>query len=436
MAQNLIPNPGFDSIIQCPDNVGGISKAPPWQSAVWTPDLFNECSLNFYPNVPHPITPENYQPARSGGGYAGIYVYDMSGSDNEYLGSPLLQPLESGKMYFLQFFVSPSFFVLNQMYSDAVGLAFTESETMPDRLPDGSMPLLPAIEHRGELIKDTMDWVEVSGCYKANGTERYTVIGNFRPDAETSIEILGPSFGNYFFIEDVGVWKFDPLPDTVLLCDGQSQAFDASFLDATYEWNTGSTKPNIVVSNSGIFIVKAQMQRCVLYDTMTVINTRTPAYLLTDTLICVGQGVTLSAPLPGEYTWSTGNITQELFVQQHGIYSIVITNSCGRFEYVSEVQTEECNCRVYVPNVITPDSHSDNNFLPVRFGCDYPYRILRFRVFDRWGSLVFATTEPEQLFWDARKSNTGVYAWVLEYELERGANPELKIEMGDVTLIR
>ncbi|MFN0216394.1 MAG: gliding motility-associated C-terminal domain-containing protein [Saprospiraceae bacterium] len=435
-SQNLIPNPGFDSITVCPENGGFISYAPPWESAGWSPDLFNECSTNLYPNVPHPISPDNYQPARSGGGYAGIYVYDMSGSDNEYIRTPLLDPLENGKMYFVQFFVSPSFFALNQIYSDAVGLAFSENENVPNRRLDGSMPLLPAIEHSGTLIKDTTNWVEVSGCYQAKGTENYGLIGNFRSDAETNVEIMGPSFGNYFFIEDVGIWMFDPLPDTVLLCVGASRTFDASFLDATYEWNTGSTLPSIEVSNSGIYIVTAQMRNCALRDTMVVIDSGLPEFFPADTLICMGQSVTLTAPLPGKFDWSSGAVTPKIAVQQAGTYSLTISNACGEFEFESEVRTQECGCKVYVPNVFSRNDDGDNGFLSVRFGCDYLYRVLRFQVFDRWGNLVFSTTKPEQVYWDAQRANIGVYAWVLEYEINDGAHSEVLLKTGDVTVIQ
>ncbi|MFN0037683.1 MAG: gliding motility-associated C-terminal domain-containing protein [Saprospiraceae bacterium] len=352
------------------------------------------------------------------------------------MGVPLLQPLESGKMYFVQFFVSPGFAAWSEIYSDAVGLAFTESEAVPNRLPDGSMPLLPAIEHRGEPIKDTMNWVEVSGCYRAKGVEHYAVMGNFRTDAETNIEILGPYDGSYFFIEDVGAWAFDPLPDTVLLCGGESRVFDAGFLDATYEWNTGSTLPSIEVSSSGTFIVAAQMLHCALRDTMVVIDSGSPAYLPSDTLVCAGQSVTLAAPLPGEFAWSTGAVAQEITVQEANSYSLTVSNRCGIFDFESEVRTEVCDCRVFVPNVLSPNDDGANDFLDIGFGCDYPYRVIRFQVFDRWGSLVFSTADPERVHWDAQKSAPGVYAWVLEYEFSRDASPEVVVKTGDVTLIR
>src|SRR6187397_1494364 len=81
ISQNLVPNPGFDIIINCPFD-GLISDAPPWNfsknlvdaSSNIPANLFNACVP-----LPGPGVPVSgfgaYQPARSGDGYARVFTY-------------------------------------------------------------------------------------------------------------------------------------------------------------------------------------------------------------------------------------------------------------------------------------------------------------------------------------------------------------------------
>ena len=122
------------------------------------------------------------------------------------------------------------------------------------------MNLEPAIENVGTLITDTMNWTRVSGCYIADGTEEYLMIGNFRNETETRIEVENPNIwphSNYFFIEDVLVEAFDPLPDTLVICNGMPTYLNAGFNDAVYAWSTGETDSVIQVREAGVYTVDA-----------------------------------------------------------------------------------------------------------------------------------------------------------------------------------
>lgn len=59
------------------------------------------------------------------------------------------------------------------------------------------------------IIKDTLNWTEILGIYKANGTEQYITIGNFKEDANTKIDTTNygwPNFhATYYMIDDVSV---------------------------------------------------------------------------------------------------------------------------------------------------------------------------------------------------------------------------------------
>jgi len=439
-SQNLVPNPGFDILSNCPYDEAQIDFAPPWTRASnGSSDLLNECSTFEHINVPN--AGYSYQLQRSGGGYAGIYVYPSPG---EYIETPLTEELISGKKYYLEFYVSPDLNPLNYWrYTDAVGLALTDTFYYKEMVAHKPLPLIPVIENRGTLIKDTAGWTKVSGCYTAKGGEKYAIIGNFRTDSETMIEVENPNsapYTNYFFIEDVLIMPFDPLPDTLLLCDGAPEVLDAGFLDATYLWSTGETDSTVTVSKPGIYTVEAFIDDCTLRDSVVVLDTRETGGFPSDTVICRDEPLRLAPPLPGSYLWSDGSQGSGITVAASGSYSVSVTNECGEFVFSTDVEAMDCACDVYVPNAISPNGDGINDELQAFWGCDFDYQIITFRVFDRWGGQVYASADGEEPGWDGTARGKplpeGVYVWLMEYDVIRNGVAERRIGKGEVVIMR
>jgi gliding motility-associated-like protein len=86
-----------------------------------------------------------------------------------------------------------------------------------------------------------------------------------------------------------------------------------------------------------------------------------------------------------------------------------------------------------VPNGFTPDKAQNNRLMPIIRG---NIKLERFRVFDRWGHLVFQTTE-RGLGWDGKiegnPAPTGAYVW--DYQALSPDGTALK-EKGSAMLIR
>jgi gliding motility-associated-like protein len=96
--------------------------------------------------------------------------------------------------------------------------------------------------------------------------------------------------------------------------------------------------------------------------------------------------------------------------------------------------------RVFIANAITPNGDNTNDALFVQGGRGTE-RVNMFRVYDRWGELVFEATDTElnnpALGWDGtfkgQPMNPGVFVYVAEVRFEDGQTMLLK---GDVTLLR
>jgi gliding motility-associated-like protein len=93
------------------------------------------------------------------------------------------------------------------------------------------------------------------------------------------------------------------------------------------------------------------------------------------------------------------------------------------------------NCYIAVPSAFTPNGDGLNDFL-------YPNNAIKadnleFRVYNRWGQLVFLSRDWTQK-WDGKvkglPQNTGVYVWFLSYT--HRDTGEKVFQKGTTTLIR
>ncbi|MBA3649334.1 MAG: T9SS type A sorting domain-containing protein [Chitinophagales bacterium] len=199
ISQNLVPNPGFEDTVQCPLYGGPIEFAKGWINPThYSPDYLNSCAMN---------VPNNYygiQNAHTGIAYAGIIGHTFIDL-REYIQTKLLDSLQNGKYYKVDFFVSlaeGSPYAINQ-----IGVCFSKFPIASDNL--FYLPYVPQIENnQSNFLKSETDWMKISGSFIAQGGEQYITIGNFRNDAMTDTMAVKDSFWvdySYYYIDDVSV---------------------------------------------------------------------------------------------------------------------------------------------------------------------------------------------------------------------------------------
>ena len=213
MAQNLVPNPGFEEYFQCPGsyNPPGSSRkfAPGWVSPTQgTPDLFNRCSFG-NAGVPHNWAGVAH--AHKGYGYSGIYAYINNNNYREYLQAKLTDSLTGGKTYKVEFFFRLS--VYSKYSVDRIGALLSDS--IQAVAHDRVWTVTPSFTHvmDSAYSKNTGSWNHVSFEYTAKGGERFISIGNFSPDEDmkkihlTFSQAKEPLLEHaaYFYIDDVSV---------------------------------------------------------------------------------------------------------------------------------------------------------------------------------------------------------------------------------------
>ena len=114
---------------------------------------------------------------------------------------------------------------------------------------------------------------------------------------------------------------------------------------------------------------------------------------------------------------------------------LIVTNNIGCADTAIQTIGVVNNCYIAVPNAFTPNGDGLNDFLfPTNA---YKATNLQFKIFNRFGQLLFSTTNWTQK-WDGKfkgqPADPGTYVWLLQYtNIDTGLRIDQK---GTTVLIR
>ncbi|MES2566075.1 MAG: PKD domain-containing protein [Bacteroidota bacterium] len=221
----------------------------------------------------------------------------------------------------------------------------------------------------------------------------------------------------------------------------------------TYTWtpaaelnNANITNPVATLSATTVFSVTANDAfGCVGTNTLLVTIQEPPTPISWDTSIVIGQ----TASLPGyvgagfNYTWTPGDYLSCLTCPSpvasptvEYIYSVTVKDSHSCFERINTYTVYiEGKSSVDVPTAFTPNGDGVNDFINVDgWGIK---KLNYFRVFNRWGELIYETTDL-QSGWDGIykgvPQNMETYVYQTEVETYIDGDPIKKT--GYFKLIR
>ncbi|MCC7246412.1 MAG: gliding motility-associated C-terminal domain-containing protein [Saprospiraceae bacterium] len=166
-----------------------------------------------------------------------------------------------------------------------------------------------------------------------------------------------------------------------------------------------------------------------------------PFDLGVDSTLCNGE--IYSVPLPSgisiqRWKWSDGSSKTTLNIQEPGIYGLEIETQNCTFADSLEARYWSCDeCPAYAPNVFSPNDDGKNDGWRLYHTC-FPDNY-QLEVYDRWGSLVFITNDPEKNWYGfarSRNADAGVFGWQARWTAEYYGKPREYYMKGDVTLVR
>lgn len=368
IAQNLVPNPSFESINNCPTSFGQIQcplVTPPfsptvndWISAVPnSPDYYNACSGSIYASVPTHF--HGTHPARTGNAYVGIVGYSgypvngPSGSYFEYVECQLTQPLVAGRTYIISCYMRMAFkfdplHTPNIVALRELGALVTTTQTISNTTPINSS-FTPLTRSTGGYIDSDTTWIYVSGEYKATGGEVWLTLGSFNDDnvnpdfgqvfPRTTLPLT--TFMNYTLIDDVSVVE-KPNCDTfyntydTILCNSKSLPLNisSSYTDAgvSYLWNNNVTNASVSATSTGKYWCVATKGCNLTVDTFNISLNDDKLYSSRDTLVCSPDSIMISTRDSAlSYKWSTGDTTRFITPIEYGSYWCITEVGCSQY---------------------------------------------------------------------------------------------------------
>jgi gliding motility-associated-like protein len=257
------------------------------------------------------------------------------------------------------------------------------------------------------------------------------------------------------FGESISIQCLDSICITDVL---QLQALNNGSGSFTYLWSS----PNVLINPNNqataqctlpgsqyIYLEATSPQGCVVLDSQLVyVSTFTTGNVIASAnpnLIMPGGSTQLTGIVPtnANFTWSPTStmvsptsLTTNVSPTETTTYTLTATDGLCTKSDTALVRVYEIVCDepyVFVPNAFTPNGDQGNDVLYVR-GIWIEKCI--FRVFNRWGELVFETTD-QNIGWDGtfkgKKLDPDVFDYYLDVDCLGGLHTIIK---GNVTLMK
>lgn len=217
--QNLVPNYSFEDTVNAPAPTQELENAEFWINPnAGTPDYFNSMAA-FLTAEGVPNNVRGFQYPKTGNAYGGFFavtqtVFGGALDGKEYIQVKLLSPLIAGKKYKVEFFVNLA--SISSIAITSIGAYFSNTPINSPTI--SNFNYIPQLTSDTTVfLRDTLNWIKVSGCFYADGGEEYLTMGNFQNPSDIDTLTMTPTvFGcwcSYYYIDDVSVTEcLDTIP--------------------------------------------------------------------------------------------------------------------------------------------------------------------------------------------------------------------------------
>lgn len=275
-------------------------------------------------------------------------------------------------------------------------------------------------------------------------TSQSVLWGNGTTGTSIPISSSGMIYGTYFY-------QGCPMPDSALvtvitppiidlgpdttLCTGENINFS---FNEQLTWNNSTLASTFQTSNAGLVTASYSDGVCNVSDSV-FISILDPIVIPigNNYTYCQGDTVTLSASSPAAeyFLWFDGtDLSTHLFFES-GNYSVSVSNACETVSRNWNMEFDDCNTYVYVPNSFTPNNDGINDvWYPEIKG----WVEVETYVFNRWGEVIFFSSN-QNIPWvgEVRGGNyfapEGIYCYTIKTKFTSGEAREFK---GFISLIR
>ena len=284
-----------------------------------------------------------------------------------------------------------------------------------------------------------------SGLFEGLKEETYTVIVKDAANLTDSMALP---------IDNKGIPVSVNAGNDVSVCRGEKANLQATSDGTEFSWSPqyflsdpGILNPKVIPDTTTMYIITARNGNCSATDSITVfVNPMPQAFAGKDTIAFLNQplqlnGKDLAGAGNSSYSWSppsglnNPHISDPVAMPANDITYVLTITTVHGCESSAQVNIKVFNRpEIYVPTAFTPNGDGLNDILKAKpFGLK-EFRL--FRVYNRFGQLVFSTTDATNGwngFFHSKSQPAGVYIWVAE---GISYNKTVIRRNGTVTLLR
>ncbi|MCB0629104.1 MAG: gliding motility-associated C-terminal domain-containing protein [Saprospiraceae bacterium] len=226
--------------------------------------------------------------------------------------------------------------------------------------------------------------------------------------------------------------------------------------DADYLWSDGSTGEELSVTQPGLYWVQVKGDCFAFSDSILIEAFPEPAFLDLGPDLQLKEGTQVTIPVQTsadagwEWEWESSGTFElscrdctdpDLLSLEDNMYTLRISDG-GNCELVDSLRITVVPVRdLYVPNAFSPNGDGVNDVFYIQGSIGNRAQVNSFRIFDRWGSLVFERRDvplnDPTAGWDGRGislgNSTELYIWIAEITLTDGTRSSLS---GEVSVLR
>ncbi|MFN8294369.1 MAG: PKD domain-containing protein [Chitinophagales bacterium] len=310
-------------------------------------------------------------------------------------------------------------------------------------------------------------WIFHDGSFNnsCNTNKVFTVGGDY-PVSFVAVDVFGCSDTVSKMVHVDVPTQLDVNAGDTTICKGELVAYNVQGVFSQIEWKPATyvsnpTEANVVInpSSSIKYIVEAKNGACKpVFDTLKVdVIQQVPlAVSAAPDKVLLGVNTNITAEIGGKidsiiwspsegldcYNCSNPKATPQATTTYYAtIYYSMNGVTCTQTDSVSITVFESCGeSPIFVPNTFTPNGDGLNDGFTIR-GAGIS-RIKNFRIFDRWGKMVFATENAPinsaAASWfgtdmGGKELNPGVFVYMYEIVC---MNNEVLTGKGNITLIK
>lgn len=208
-------------------------------------------------------------------------------------------------------------------------------------------------------------------------------------------------------------------------------------------WSTGSSNDTITGLGAGSYTCTiTDANGCTMATTVLVgASGSVTANAGVDVTILQGQSTGLTGSGGTSWSWTPGNTLDCPTCQNPTAtpsvtttYILTVTDSLGCTDTDTVTVFVDIQCGdLFLPTAFSPNGDGENDVYCVRSNC---IKTMQFEIYNRWGELVFTTTDPE-ICWDGmwrdKPCEAAVFTFFLRGEMLDGSSID---QQGNITLMK